>query len=237
MRRDWQLLGVSAAFTLIGAMTILFPGQQGRLVWQTVFVAVCTAVFAFQIARRARERKSELVKNVSIAGGVPIPMRLGRALLPAAAFVALAPLAFANVPWAVRICGAVAGLGGAAAIVAVLAGATRQSLQFDPEGLRIAYRSWSCVVRWDDVAAVRLGEIYRNRFAAVDLRDDRAILDGPHRRRVEKMLRQNRRWYGCDVWIPAGAYGLDAVLFVKTIHRYVSDREARAELQQRAQLS
>jgi len=116
------------------------------------------------------------------------------------------------------------------AACAAIAAARVVRLRRQRQSARVPAASSSCWAgaRWG------LGEIARNAYAAIALRDHRRILDSPHRARIAKMMRQNQRWYGCDVWISPDAFGLDAVLFAKAVQRYAVDAAARAELRPRS---
>ena len=225
--RDSFGLAISALFVLAGVFVVARgKGPVLQTIWPAVFFALCGVVFAMNMLRRRRERQSATATSVSIVGGVRIPMHAGRMLTLGVAVGGMGALIVAAQPreWGLRVCAYVMVAAGAAVLIGVATGGQRTWIQFDPEGLRIAYRRFAFVVPWGDIESLSAGEMYRNPWVGLTLRRI------PEDRQVQKMVRQTRGFYRCDIVIMPQLYGLDAVLLSKAIHRYASEPQTRAEL-------
>jgi hypothetical protein len=238
---DWLLLFGSLGFTVAMAIP-LAAGRGGRdAIACLTFFGMCSAMATWLLVVKLRMRGSESAVRVSIVGGVAIPSRDGQRWIAGAVLA----LGGGILLWSGAAIGVVfqslsvivAGTG--AVLMALLA--TKRvgghSLTFSPEGLRIANRSESYLVRWSNLAGVDAAELHSNPVVMLNVRDAEELVasaDGPDvgraRRNVARMLDKNRRWVGCDVCFIPYHFGLDAVLLVKALAGYAAYPARRAEL-------
>lgn len=235
-------LRVLAAFSIMGLALLFAPSPS----WQTGIgdLIICCSALAqllLRLRRRRVERDSASVSGVSVPGGVPVRERRSRYIALGVSLIVIG-VVFA---WAFRAGGRmpltlgelIAASGVLCVALAPLVG--RRALQFDPEGLLVLERAFRFRVPWNEITAVRTSEWYGHSFVAVMVRDSSALVAVAHAQtarrgdaasQLRRYLARQRAATGADLWIDAGLFGLDAVLLVRAIARYVSSPSARTEL-------
>lgn len=244
--RDWALLVISLVFVAAG-LVIVAARPQEAIGWTSVlFFGGCAAVAVWSLRAKLRaaqqaedptllarfdagaELRPDLRRLRAISGGLAlfggVVALVGRGLGPG--FV-LASLGL--------------GLLGAGALAASLLGLTgRASLRCAPEGLWIGARAYRYRVAWDNVRGLDLGEVHSQPLLRIWVRDFEALLascsPATERARLARALGWSRGLVGCDVSLAPRAFGVDEVVLLRALERYVADPAARAELVPRGSL-
>lgn len=236
--RDWLLLLVSSAFTVAGVWMFTRGDKEGLAI--AAFFGLGTLVPVSSIVTKRR-----FVRNTRIGGDVEAaPGRIpedrhvlyatgGLMAVAGALMVAtgggMGPL---FVACSVLICGAGVVLFAGTAIGWL----GDRWLAFEPEGLRIGSRRATYLVHWDNVAAIRLGELSNNAAVCLHLRDPSraAATAGPAADRVMKRFARNMRYTGFPILLLARHFALDAGLLARSLEGYVRDPARREALGRRA---
>ena len=245
---EWLLIAVSALFTALGIwMAVDAVGSRRTGIGVATFFGLCLATGIWMLWVRRAHRRSAEARHVEIVGSVPIRFRVRRG----ASLLAVIAAGLAVVGWAMDgslerwLAFAVAALCTAAIPLLLFGPATRSAIVFEPEGIRFIESSWDLLVPWDGIAGARLVDVHDTLVAAFVLRDPEAVASALRprgadprtaRRRFARTLRLVRAFYGCDLATTPSAYGLDAVLFLRAVETYVSDRAARTGLAPRGAL-
>jgi len=108
-------------------------------------------------------------------------------------------------------------------------------LQFDPDGLTIAQRTWAARIPWDDITGVHEGELSSNAVLLLTVADPTRLEIAPAQAFAIAMrdIGRARGLIGADFMVMARHYGIDLPVLAATIARYVQDAAARAELRPR----
>lgn len=229
-------------FCVMGVALLFGPTPSRRTgIGVLVVLGSVLAQLLLRLRRRRSERDNESARGVSVPGGVPVRERRSRFIALGVSLIVIG-VVFA---WAFGAGGRTPlTLGALIASFGVLCLALlplvgHRALQFDPEGLQVVERTFRFRVPWSEMTAVRTSEWYGLSFVSVMVRDPSALVavaqprtargrDGaPHLRRYLAIQRAST---GADLWIDAGAFGLDSVLLARAIARYVSSSSARTEL-------
>ncbi len=246
--RDWALLLVSFGFTAAGAALWWSGRDPGPAMATTAFFGLCLAVAVGNVMEKRALRRFAAAERVEITGGVPIPMRRGRLLGLGVTLIAVGGMMVAGGGSFGVVYQAVASLlplTGAILTGGVLLGRFgRDSLCFEPAGLRLAGRGWSMLVHWDNVGAVDVAEPSDNPEVRLVVRDADRLLGTLEatkdpvatRARLVRRLERTRTWQGCDWTILPVHFGLNAALLSKAIHGYAADPVSRARLTPRPPL-
>ena len=231
--RDWALLAIGVVFVAMGLF--ILPHDPNVGITTLAFFGSCLAVFAATIMRKLRVRRFK-AEFIEVTGGVAIRPQRWRMLLLGAWLLALGVilLVFAkDAPDLIRWIAGFIAVVGASVMAGVLAGRLPGGyLQFDPEGLTVAYRPWRTVIPWDQIAAVHDSELVDNPIVLVGVHDISALVIEPASARpkaLETLVRNEAR-YGTAFMIMVTHYGIDAPLLAQTVERYAVNPTAREGL-------
>ncbi len=234
--RDWYLVFAGGVLTASGVFLGLVKHE--RKGWgAAVFFGACLAVGVWSILRKRRIRAHYAALDVQVRGGVPIqtPRRTGLVWTggTAALGIALWVLGLGE-HWVINAISVVLAVLGTALFLLIALGVTpRPALVFEPDGLRWVARRRSYLVEWDNLARVWPGELHGHDLLLIDV----AALDRLFRtaspeyaRGLPKLVGSCRGWYGADLVIMPGGFGLDVALLARLMRRYVEEPATRAEL-------
>ncbi len=244
--RDWALLVISLAFVAAGLL-IVAERPQEAIGWTSVlFFGGCAAIAVWSLrAKRRAARQAEdptLLARFDAGAELRPDLRRIRAI---SGGLALFGVAVALVGRGLGSGFVLASLGlallGVAALAASLLGLTgRGSLRCAPEGLWIGARGYRYRVGWDNVAGLDVGEVHSQPILRIWARDLEAVLascePAAERARLARALGWSRGLVGCDVSLMPRAFGVDEVVLLRALERYVADPAARAELVRRPSL-
>jgi len=231
--RDWALLVVNAAFVLAGLA--LLGRNLGQALTTLTFFGAC---FAMALANVLQKRRFSgyRITRAHLVGGVRMrPSRTKASFSGLVLFtVGIVPLAF-DVPAPVHVrallwCMA---LGGAGLTVAVaMDKAPVGFLQFDPPSITVGYRGYALVIPWDSISGFAEGEAARHPALFILLRDASKLQVVPSHasKRAAQSLVTTRSYYGADLCVLPGRYGLDLPLLMRALERYLNEPSTRGEL-------
>ncbi len=238
---DWLVLGISVAFTACFVF-LLAVGRGGRGgIAGLVFFLMCTGVAVWVLVEKLRMQRSTAALRVEIAGSVPIRSKDSLRWIVGSVFLgAGSVMAWSGAAIGVLFTGCSLVIAAAGALLVVLLATKRvggQFLMFEPEGLRIAERHSSYLLRWTNLAAIDVSDFNSNPAVRMHVVDADALASTASgtdvesaRRAVLRTVEKNRRWAGCDVFLLPYHFGLDAVLFAKAVSGYAADPSRRAAL-------
>lgn len=239
--RDWLLLAISLVFVAMGAVLVV-AGRGAVGATCVLFFGACAAVAAAEIVRKRRAARQDADPSLVARFEPGQPLRadrrgLGVRLGGLAVFGALlAIVGRALGDGFVILCGLLALLG-AGGLVALALGYTGGStLRFTAEALEVAQRGASYSVPWDSIVAVDLAAIndqplVRITVASVD--ELLARVEPPAAARtVARAIGWNRGLCGADLTVVPRAFGVDEVVLLRALERYIGDPAARAELRE-----
>lgn len=238
--QDWLLVAINTAFVAAGI--VILPREPAGGIVTLAFFGSCLAVSAATVWRKLRYRRFR-AEHIDVAGGVPI--RPSRTFLPLLggwlAILGVVLFVFGGevgpIFQAVAVIIAIAGF---ATLALALSGyAAGGFLQFDPDALTIAQRTWhgtwAARLPWDDIVSVQEGEYQSNPMLLVTVADPAALEIAPAKARGLAMrdIARARAWMGADFAVMTLHYGIALPLLAETVARYVNDAAARAELRPR----
>ena len=230
---DWGLLAISLAFCL-GAAAIWRNDRPVAIQTFAIFGG-CTLVFIAIIRRKLRADRFKPTV-VRITGSVDIPMKQGRLIAVAVgcSIVGVA-IAFADPrdPLFYRALGGFIALVGATLLVLLATGVyRRQFIRFEPDGIVVGEATYRYRIPWDSVTAVAPFEYASNPFIGLGIDDvDRLEVTPPkRRRRLERKVRSNLKWFGTSILLAPLSYGMETTLLAAALARYVEFSEFRSEL-------
>ncbi len=235
-RRDLISLIINWAFALLG-LALLPSAPDVGLVTLALFGS--GALFlGWQQWRRYTEHRL-LLTSVAVAGGVPIAQRRGSTVVKGLWLVALGlvfvvfggsyPVAF---QW---LGGFVFLVGIAVTALAALRLHPAGFLQFEPDGLIIAQRSWQVLVPWDRIYAVKRGDISNTPFIRLGVTDIATLAITPPSataKALQEMLSGSRWSWGPFMIFPTH-YGIATPVLGGAIVHYVRNAPARKNLSHR----
>jgi hypothetical protein len=233
---EWLLVAINTAFVVAGI--VILPRQPAGGIVTLAFFGSCLAVSVGTVWRKLRYRRFT-AERIDVAGGVPI--RPSRTFLPLLggwlAILGVVLVVFGGgvglIFQAVAVVIAVAGIG---TLVLVLTGyATAGYLQFDPETLTIAQRTWAARIPWDDIVSVQEGEYQSNAMLLVTVADpaELEIVPAMARDLAMRDIARTGGFMGADFAVMTAHYGIALPVLAETVARYVNDSSARAELHPR----
>jgi hypothetical protein len=233
---DWLLVAINTTFVIAGI--VILPREPAGGVVTLAFFGSCLAVSVATIWRKLRYRRF-VAERIGVAGGVPI--RPSRTFLPLLGgwLAALGVVLFVfggEVGLIFQAIACIIAVAGIAALVLALTGyATGGFLQFDPDALTIAQRTWAARIPWDDIVSVQEGEYQSNPMLLVTVADPGALQIAPAKARDRAMrdIARARRWMGADFAVMTWHFGIALPVLAETVARYVNDTAARAELHPR----
>lgn len=243
--RDWLLLALSLAFTLVGGWLLLVGKGGDGIVAATLFFGVCLAAAIKLIADKLRAGDPtagrELLARLQ-AGEALAPSR-GRKLVAAGALcgLGLALLATGRAlgPEFMAISGALA-IGGAGLLTAILLGwRADQAVRLAREGLVFTTPATRYTAPWSAFVAAELGEMHGNPVVRMRIGDLDAVVATlvarrgrreVHAARLRRSMDWSMRLTGCHVMFMPSALGVDPVALFEALHRYLGDAALRAEL-------
>jgi hypothetical protein len=234
--QEWLLLAINLIFVVMGLL--ILPHDRDAGIVTLALFGSCLVSSAATILRKRRFGRFSAEK-VDVIGGVPIRAQAGLMKLLGAWLLILGiilvvfghdyPQYFRYLSWFVALVGA-AVLGGA------LAGLWPGGyLQFDPDALTIAQRTWRARIPWDEITSVSAGEYQSNPVLLIDVADGARlnIMPPEETARAMKAIAQSQAMMGADFAIMTTHYGIDLPVLGATVARYVQDASARAELRPR----
>jgi len=234
--RDWYLVLAGTVFTAGGVF--LGVVKHERKGWgAAVFFGACLAVGVWSLLRKRRIRAHYAAHDVQVRGGVPIqaPRRTGLVWTggTAALGIALWVLGLGD-QWVIEaIAIGLAVLGTGLFLLVALGVTPRPALIFEPAGLRWVARRRSYLLEWDNVAKVWPGELHGHDLLLIDVANLERLFrtaSPEYARRLPKLVGSCRGWYGADLVIMPGSFGLDVALLARLMRRYVEEPATRAEL-------
>jgi hypothetical protein len=234
--RDWYL--VLAGTVLTAGGVFVGVAKHDRKGWAAaVFFGACLAVGVWGIVRHRRIRAHYAAADVQVRGGVPIqaPRRTGLVWTGAMAVlgVALWVLGMGDHWVATAIAIGLAVLGTAFFLLIALGITPRPGLIFEPDGLRWVAGRRSYLLEWDNLARVWPGEMHGHDLLLINVADLERLFrtaSPEYARRLSKQVGFCRGWYGADMVLMPGSFGLDVALLGRLMRRYVEEPATRAEL-------
>lgn len=233
---DWALVAINVAFVVMGL--IILPREPATGIVTLAFFGSCLAVSAGTVLRKLRDRRFT-AERIAVAGGVPIrPSNLYLPLLGAwlAALGVVLTLFGPDYPLLFRVlAGGVAVVGIVVLALSITGRLPGGFLQFDPDALTIAHRTWRARIAWDNIAAVGEGELSSNAVLLLTLADPAQldIVPAQARNRALRDIGTTQALMGADFMIMPRQYGIALPVLAATIARYVGEPAARAELRPR----
>lgn len=248
--QDWLLLAVSLSF-VTASVWLLLIGKGGTAPLAALaFFGACAAVAGWLILgkRRAHRLRSDPRFAVAVTGGVPIVADRRKVFTVSGGLLAFGLfLAATGAPIGTRfvvVSLVIAAFGGASLVALALGWRRGYSLTFTPVGLQLRSPSLVYLARWDAIA-VGLATVNDQPIVAVLLHEpsrliaDAEVVKGDPVRARAKLARQLERsmgWLGAHLTIAGSAYGIDTLVLLRAMERYVAEPHARAELEPRGAL-
>jgi hypothetical protein len=234
--RDWALLAINIVFVALGLFILLHERDVG-IVTLAVF-GPCLVVTVGTVLRKFRFRRLRALK-AEIVGGVPIRQSRAQTLITALVLTLMGVvivlfghsygLIFWTLAWLMAV------TGGALTIAVLLGLIPNGYVRFDPEGITFGRTRYSYLVPWDNIAAVRTGQVHDNPALFIWLRDYDAITVQPSAKRaqVRKSFATGMAWAGAPIMLLPSHYGIDLPFLILALQRYLTEPAARSELAHR----
>lgn len=241
---EWLLLVFLLGMVLLN-VALPFLGR-GEL-WQIGAVAMLVALAAdpaLTIKSKLRAHQVALHPSLalSVAGGLPIVPRRGPTLrIGVGALVVGVLLAVTGQSLGTMVLLAgllVAGFGCVTLMDLALGRNKLPALIFIPDGLRLETASITYLVRWDAMGVHPLS-VQEPTLVCICVSEparlvaDAQIVSGDpliERAKFARVIEDNLTWFGAPVTVSCPDYGLDALLLMRALHRYIDDPAAREEL-------
>lgn len=247
--QGWLVLLCSLGFVGVSLwLVILGRGGTGPIA-AMIFFGACAAVGAWMISSRRRilRQGEDRSLEVSVTGGVPIPVDRRRMVATSAGLVVFGlALAATGGPIGdefVSACLVIAGFGALIGVLLVFGWRRGFALVFTPAGLRCETPKLAYLVAWDRVEAISLQSMNNTPVIILCVDEPAALASaaevrrgdpGRVRAKLARSLEKSRRWFGGDLMISPSAYGLDPVFLLRALERYAGDPAARASLREKA---
>lgn len=243
--RDWYLLVGSLAFVALGIL-FLIRGDDDTAPLATIAVfGACAGVAVHQLRgqRKLERQASDPSLTVAVVGGAPIEVDRRRLVLAMVGLLAFGLfLAATGGPLGegfVAVSLLVAGFA-AVALVALAFGWRRGfALIFTREGIVFESPRLVYEVAWSAIIGVELTTINEQPVITLFVADPHALAASAEVRRGEPARAQARlardldrsfEWFGAHLVIAPSTYGVDAVVLLRAIERYVGEPGVRGEL-------
>ena len=242
----WILLLISALFSVAGIFMILdahTPKDRMSGIFCLVFFLLCGFAVIQTLCSRRQNRLHAADVQVTIAPGVKLPVKKGRAFGLGMAIAVVGGLATSEGYYGADrfmegfgLFVAFVGLAFIFLLVTGLLGS--QYLSFESEGFRIGDRGGSVLFTWDNISKVLPAEFQSNEALFLWVKDVEALAataQGNGRQwrseAVRKSVGRVEKWMGYDWMILTASYGLNATLLARTVATYVADPQVRSGLE------
>lgn len=231
--KDWLLALIGLFFILSGVFIIQKDFNTGITV--LVFFGACFAVSVQIIVRKLRLQRQSLVA-VTVTGGEPIRPSRKRIALISIGLLAMGSIMAVFQPDNNRILFGISlliALTGVVLLVGLCSGLIARSyIQFDPKGLTFGYLRGKVTIPWSAITYASRGEIHNNQAVFLSVATKNIRVEPPsYQPKVHKQMASSQRWIGADFIILCSTYAIDAPVLLAAIERYMTQPEARAELQ------
>ncbi len=240
--RDLFLIGSSAVFVAMGLLATVMGNLR---VGVPSIVLFGSALFVFVSARvgRARTvRALEAAGTIEAIGGVRMTELRSRKLGMAAMCVAIgvtfswqfAPQGWwpASLGWLITVAG------GALAVVTVVRAPSW--VQLNPTGIEFGSAAMRYVVRWDHLAAVKVGEFNRVPMVFLALRDvaglAASVQPAEARSKLLAGMASSEGMFGFPLVIQPAAFGVEGGWLARALAQYAAEPGRRAELAERGRI-
>lgn len=244
--RDWLLLAISLAFVAMGAVLVV-AGRGGAVgAICVLFFGACAAIGAAEIVRKRRAARQDADPSLVARFEPELPLRADRRGLAVrlgglAVFGALLAILGRELGGGFVILSGLLALLGAGGLVALALGYTGGSaLRFTAEALEVEQRGASYSVPWDSIVAIDLASIHDQPLVRISVASVEELLAGVEppagARTVARAIGWNRGLCGADLTFMPRAFGVDEVVLLRALERYVGDPAARAELREKPAL-
>jgi len=247
--QGWLVLLISLGFVGVSLwLVIIGRGGTGPIATMTFFGA-CAAVAVWMISSRRRilRQGADPSLEVSVRGGVPIPVDRRRMVAISAGLIIFGlVLAATGGPIGddfVTVSLLIAGFGGLVGVLLAFGWRRGIALVFTPAGLRFQTPALAYLAAWGSIEEVSLRSMNSTPVIFLRISDPAALADAAEVRRgdpvrarakLARRLEQSRGWFGGDLMIAPSNYGLDAIVLLRALERYADDPTARAELTEQA---
>ncbi|KUM54827.1 hypothetical protein AR688_16320 [Rheinheimera sp. EpRS3] len=237
--KDWLFALIGLLFTLSGLLIIQKDFNTG--ITTLVFFGSCFAVAAHTIIRKLRLQRQSL-RTVTVVGGEPIHASKKRIALLGIGLLAFGSTLMLFQPDDNKIFYGITlliALTGAVMLVGLFSGRLAKTyIQFDPSGFTFGYPKGKVSIPWEAITDLYRGEIHNNQAIFLSVAQENILVEpASYLAKVNKQMASSRKWTGADFVIMTSTYGIDAPVLMAAIERYITQPEARVELQAQRKLS
>ncbi|WP_215397176.1 hypothetical protein [Rheinheimera oceanensis] len=237
--KDWLFALIGLLFVLSSLLIMQKDFNTGMTT--LVFFGACFAVAVHIIIRKLRLQRQSL-HTVTVSGGEPIHASKKRIALLGIGLLAFGSTLMLFQPDDNRIFYGISlliAITGAVLLLGLFSGRLAKTyIQFDPAGFTFGYPKGKVSIAWEAITDLYRGDIHNNPAVFLSVAAENITVEpASYLAKVSKQMASSRKWTGADFVIMTSTYGIDAPVLMAAIERYITQPEARAELQAQRKLS
>lgn len=245
--KDLLLIIISSLFTLAGIFIIWKGGSNESFkagLGASVFFGFCLLIFIFNLKQKLDfKKKISSRANVSIQPNIRFYLSKLKAYSLGFGMIVLGSVLIYTA-YGIKIilaaCGAFLLFIGIILVIGYLTGLLGKNyISFEFEGLRMGYKKYSYLIRWDNILNLSNGIWNENPVLIINLinPEDLILNLETKEKKIEKIHKKIRKaiifnisYHGCHLLLMPQTYGLDVAYTYSVIQKYLHNPETRSEL-------